>query len=856
MTADERPRMNERAARVATARCPQCPPHPRRAEGPMGVRRWRWLGVLLLLGLLLAQMGFSSVRKSATFDEAYHLGAGYAYLRTGEPRLNWEHPPLIDTLAALPLLLRSDVVLPLDRPTWERADIVNFSDFFVWEANFDRAPALIVAGRWPVMGLAVLLGLVLFLALRRFVGEPAAWLGLTLFALDPNIVGNGRVIMTDLGVSCFLFIAVWRLAIYLNRPSASNLVLAGLAAGLTLCAKFSGVLVGPVFLLIGLFYRSPDRRQLPLAGRAAALAGMGLVALVCVWAAYGFGIGPVAEAGFPLPSPTYWRGMAAVYRRVQASTPTFFLGQIYETGPWYYFPAIFILKTPLPTLILLGLGLFRLRGRWRRAVLWWAPVVVVFVTTLGSPLKMSYRYILPALPFAIALGAAGGMEAAAAAHAVGRTGPVLLVVWAAVGAISIYPHHLSFVNELGGGPENAHRLFSDADWGQDLVGLREYLDAEGLSDVRLSYFGSADPAAYGLHFRPLPAFRRVLSGPDFFSYNPYTPDPGTYAISTTSLQLGLLYQGRDLYAVFRDREPNARVGYSMRIYEVAYPPAVPVDRAVVVGPPVWDLPPETLGLQWTHGWAQDQYPPGRRLIAKWTGPDAFVLAAAGPARYLVEQAEPGVGPLSARASLVEALLAGGVSTAAGDPVSANPLEAKVADARPLLEGLPAGGADLRERAPTTPGGDPVSLPAFFDGGPALAGYEFVGTAASPDQAEPRRPSVDLVTYWRVGADVDAAPSAVGSGLVHPVDVPPSLAVFVHVLDSTGTILAQWDGWPVALGGLEAGDVVVLYHPLVLPEDAPPGPHAVQVGLYLAPDGPRLPVAGADRLLLPSVEVIE
>jgi hypothetical protein len=757
------------------------------------VKRLRWPGVSLLLCLLLAQMAFSSLRKSATFDEPYHLGAGYAYLRTGDPRLSWEHPPLVDGLAALPLLLRSDVVLPLDHPTWEQADIVNFGDMFLWQANFDRAPELVVAGRWPVMGLAMLLGLALFLALRHFASEPAAWLGLTLFTLDPNIVGNGRQVTTDLGLTCFFFIAMWRLGAYLSRPTAPNLVLAGLTAGLTLCAKFSGVLVGPAFLLVTLLYQPADQRALPLSQRAAALARMGLLALAVVWAAYRFEVGPITEAGIPLPFPTYWRGMAAVYRRVQAGTPTFFLGRPRETGVWYYFPIIFALKTPLPTLILLGLGLVRVAGRWRQDVLWLIPAAVVFAAAIASPLNMSYRYVLPALPFAIAL-AAASVPLRHHIRLARRAGLTLLVIWAVVSAARIYPHHLSFVNELGGRPENAYRLFSDADWGQDLVGLQDYLATQNVTDVGLSYFGSADPAAYGLSFHHLPAFRRVLTGPDYLGYNPYTPPPGVYAISTTSLQLGLLYQHRDLYAVFRDREPDARIGYSIHIYKLTYPPDMPLNRAVVVGPAVADLPPETLGVQ-----------PGYRLVTKWAGPGAFVLAAGGPARYLVEATVP-------PSSVVKTLLTG-----------SNPL----ADARPLLENLPG------DPVPTTPGGEPTSLPASFDGGPALAGYELAGTIVPPGQA------VELITYWRVEETLE-----------------PALSVFVHLLDADGAVLSQWDGWPVAFSGLEPEDIVVLHHPLTLPDDVAPGIHTLQVGLYRSPNGPRLLTSGADRLLLPFIEVSE
>ena len=305
------------------------------------MKRVPWLGVSALLGLLLAQMALSSARKSATFDEPYHLGAGYAYLRTGDPRLSWEHPPLVDALAALPLLARSDVVLPLDHPTWRRAWGVQFGDAFLWQANFSRAPALVWAGRWPIMVLTLALGLALFAALWATAGGPAAWLGLTLFALDPNVVANGRLITTDLGVTCFLFVAVWRLARYLEHPTLLNFAWAGLVAGLALATKFSAVLLAPTFLLLALLYRPPDANPtdspepggLRLLGRRLlALVGIGLLALLVVWAAYGFECGPLLDGGVPWPAPTYWRGMDATYRWIAAGVPAYLFGRISETA--------------------------------------------------------------------------------------------------------------------------------------------------------------------------------------------------------------------------------------------------------------------------------------------------------------------------------------------------------------------------------------------------------------------------------------------------------------------------------------------------------------------------------------------
>jgi len=258
------------------------------------LKRLRWLGILLLLALLLAQMAWGSAQKSAAFDETYHLVSGYAYLKTGDPRLSWEHPPLAQALAALPLLARDDITpLPLDHPEWEAGYAEGFVDQYLWEENGAIAPQLFRAGRWPLMGLTLLLGLALFAALYQTAGEPAAWLGLALFVCDPNVVANGRMVTNDLPMAGLLFVAVWRLGAYLRRPSGPNLALAGLAAGLAVATKLSALLVAPIFLLVVLIYRPSEGHSLSIWRRLLALVGMdweeGKDAIICIYfCRYGF----------------------------------------------------------------------------------------------------------------------------------------------------------------------------------------------------------------------------------------------------------------------------------------------------------------------------------------------------------------------------------------------------------------------------------------------------------------------------------------------------------------------------------------------------------------------------------------
>ena len=75
----------------------------------------------------------------------------------------------------------------------------------------------------------------------------------------------------------------------------------------------------------------------------------------------------------------------------------------------------------------------------------------------------------------------------------------------------IYPHYLSYFNGLVR-PKNAHKHLVDSnlDWGQDLPGLRAWLESQGLQqkdaaqrEVVVSYFGFAKPAYYGVNGRDM-----------------------------------------------------------------------------------------------------------------------------------------------------------------------------------------------------------------------------------------------------------------------------------------------------------------------------------------------------------------
>lgn len=133
---------------------------------------------------------------------------------------------------------------------------------------------------------------------------------------------------------------------------------------------------------------------------------------------------------------------------------------------------------------------------------------------------------------------------------------------------------------------------------------------------------------------------------------------------------------------------------------------------------------------------------------------------------------------------------------------------------------------------------PLAQPPTCGGLVQLLGYEWL----TPPRAGA---SARLLTFWM----------ALGSGPHSTRYGEPALCTFVHLLDGNG-LVAGVDVLGAAPDTWQAGDVIVQLHSFAVP--ALPGSYAVEVGWYIPPDGPRLPVddvaAPGDRILLERMEV--
>jgi hypothetical protein len=588
----------------------------------------RWVAIALLW-LAFALMVTSAGQKSATVDEQSHLFRGVAYLKTGATHFLLGHPLGASVWAAVPLLTERELALPLDTPAWESGNWSLAGDAFLWRLNADPL-RLLFLGRLPMIWLTLLLGALVFRWGRQLAGPTAGLVALALLLLDPNVLAHGRLITNDVPVTAAFLLTIYAFWGYAQSGRRPWLALTGVGLGLAALSKYSAALLLPMLGLLALWLTWRRRSWRPLL----ALLPIGLIGWAVIWLFYGLELRP-------LPGGAFWDDLFWVMGYFGKGHGAYLLGETSPTGWWYYFPVAYGLKTPLPTLFLLLLAAGVALWRWWRgakvgetAVFLLLPPFLYLLVSLVTSLNIGYRHLLPMLPF-LALGTAvslcrlaDGAWARRTAVA-GAAAVVLISLWQ-------WPHYIPYFNALAGGPDTRWRLLSDSnvDWGQDLPALAAWQRETG-QPLKLSYFGTAHPSAYGLEFTLLPTWAPgpEQGDPARQAYNPANPAPGLYAISVTNLHGVVLGEGRDTFAWFRDREPLARIGGSIFVYPVEAD-GPPVDVAFS-GTRPGDLVAE-LAAEWTGNDVRPRWFAARSSLI-WPGEGGW-LAVAGERPFLPELA--------------------------------------------------------------------------------------------------------------------------------------------------------------------------------------------------------------------------
>ena len=550
--------------------------------------------VKIILALLLAAFALQSYgtirSKSPIWDETNYFGLGYYLLQ----HPSWDipsttlHPPLSYYLNSFPFLWYD-----ADERAWDLPPALiglEKSNLSIPGAGLrlltDRrypADRLLILARVPTLFLALLLGFCLFRWTKELRGELPALYALFLFSFCPNMLAHSGLITPDMALTCFTFISLYCFWKVLCRNGGWGWIIAcSLSLGCALLSKYTALLQLPVFILVAsIVFASSGNFVLPdnfpfaswLTNKGAIFKMLRLLSLMLViFLLSAF----VLSLGYRFQLQHYFRGVTHQLLHAEGGHPSFLLGMYSKSGWWYYYFIAFLLKTPIPLLVLILTALFfYCKGVLRASsdlLFMLTPVAAYFILFSINHQSIGLRYILPAYPFLFML--AGSMLAdfnIIRGRALRSIGIVLLSCWYLAGSLAIYPHYLAYFNEIAGGPDNGYRYLVDSnlDWGQDLKGLGLYIKEKNIDRVHLSYFGTADPNYYGVGYDWMPSYylpedyREGSAKMRSFTF----PTTGMVAISATNLQ-NVYFSDKQFYDWLKQYKPIVKIGYSIFIYDL------------------------------------------------------------------------------------------------------------------------------------------------------------------------------------------------------------------------------------------------------------------------------------------------
>ena len=585
----------------------------------------------LLASLLVLHAGLVAwidTRNSPNPDETAHLAAGIAIWQSDRFDLYPVNPPLVRSLAALPVVfgfpegswkslheIRHDTS-GQTRPEWSIG-------IGLVRDNPDQAMWFFTLARWACIPLSLIGGYFCWRWANELYGAWAAALALALWCFSPNVIAWSSTICPDvaaasLGIAgCYFF---WR---WLKEPEWFVALLAGIVLGLAELTKMTWLILFAVWPLIWLIWlwRRRDASQLPWSKQALQLVGILATGLFVLNLGYSFGgtftrLGDftfvsrtladknsVVDGGrggnrfaenwlryVPVPLPRdYVEGVDLQKLDFERGLPSYLFGQWSQHGWWYYYIVCAVLKVPLGIwllgLLAVGIGLARLlsivkrqsatgsaesQSDWLDGVVLLLPaiVLVVFVSS-QTGFSRHFRYVLPAFPFLFVW---IGSVAQAALRKPWTIGVCVggSLAWMMVSSLLIYPHSMSYFNELAGGPMGGPRYLLDAnvDWGQDVLYLKEWCEEHPeATPINVAFGNSYSDTLLGLGDRVRNQDALGATNHKHVSENntlqQFGPKLGWYAVSVHRI-----HDSNDHYQYFRRFTPVATAGYSIYIYHI------------------------------------------------------------------------------------------------------------------------------------------------------------------------------------------------------------------------------------------------------------------------------------------------
>jgi len=484
----------------------------------MSSRVWPWTERLawwliicgtLLAALLLLQTA-SLRHKGLTTDEPVHYQYGYRALNGAPERtsaLNSSTMPFssLHAMTSFDLAIVARALgIPLDTS---------------WIGQMKR-------GRYATIALSLLLALYVLKWSYELYGRNGALLSLSLYVFDPNLLGHGQLVTSDLPAALMTTMALYHFWHFLKFGGFRRALFSAFSLGLSQLAKYSCIYLYPIFLVIAAIYRRPRlETEAPKLGWWDSVTSnlrrwivvmilFAAVSVLTINLGFGFdGTGtPLSRytlkdpffkklqatpilGNLPLPLPVpYIQGLDLVKFEARMGQAW---GNIYMAGklrvnhhdgtlhgfPGYYFYAA-LFKEPIAKQVLFLVALFGYFSRREQSVVrtlrreelfLLVPILVYWVYfNFFFSTQIGIRHALPVLALATIF--CGRFLAPPESKRRCYTAAILVVL-AAVSALSYYPHFISYFNEFVPDRKLAYRYLADSnlDWRGNEWYLTQYI---------------------------------------------------------------------------------------------------------------------------------------------------------------------------------------------------------------------------------------------------------------------------------------------------------------------------------------------------------------------------------------------
>jgi 4-amino-4-deoxy-L-arabinose transferase-like glycosyltransferase len=547
--------------------------------------------VVILLAIAAIRSGVNIQAWSPTHDETFYLSIGNYYVKTWDFSKHFERPPLLAVLSGLAV----SPINPKVPEGWNQTNQVLMDKKFLYEMGNDLDSIILITRSLQLIFYA-LLGIVIFLFAKDLYGINAGIFAVFLYTLEPNFLGHSILATSDVPIAFFMTLSIYTFYRFVKDQNTKNLTVTGIVTGLAYLTKFSAVYLLPIMLVFGLI--TIKLNDIKWKKFTTSFITIILITLLVINIGYVFqgSFQPVLEKGktyqslesyfedkpgwyagivefalfdVPMPVPHYYAlGFANIVLNDLSGHSSFLLGEYSRYGWWYYFPVAFMLKAPIPLMLLLFVTAFIIikygfQKRTRLAEYFLISFSVLYLlVSMQSSLNIGVRHIFPIFPAIIILSSSliNHVDLSLGEKSrkinVKLIALILVSVWYVITSVAIHPHYIAYFNEFVG-PDNGHLYLADSniDWGQDLKNLKLYLESNGIEEVKLKYFGTAPPEYYGIKYENLTC----------------EPTQGIVAISTNYLQNVFDWQyNHTCYNWLKQHRTIAKIGYSIHVYNITY----------------------------------------------------------------------------------------------------------------------------------------------------------------------------------------------------------------------------------------------------------------------------------------------